>query len=207
MRAAGVAIYCFVGNLWEILLPVHFAQLYEPFFQSKAETEEERNCSNNYPWSQLPWGDTNTIEVSYFLFEEIPKRRSGYLARRSKWLFNVASEQLRKFLLGKRVSKTNEAFFAKNALNNLLSKSRTTQYLPGSKNSQLACSQHHFSNHFKAKREKSTRNWKSIYRPLHLCTTTELKTFFIVLRHKGVAKRIIGKKTSETSEQEEKEKL
>ena len=55
-----------------------------PFFQGKAQTEEERTCSNNYPWSQLPWGGTYTIEVGYFLFEEIQKRRGGYLARRNK---------------------------------------------------------------------------------------------------------------------------
>ena len=44
------------------------------------------------------------------------------------------------------------------------------------------------------RKEKNNRNRElKKYRPLHQSTTTGMKTFFIVLRHKGVAKRIIGK--------------
>ena len=46
------------------------------------------------------------------------------------------------------------------------------------------------------RKEKNHQELKK-YRPLHQSTNTELKVFFMVLKHKGVGKRIIGKRHPE----------
>ena len=82
MKAAGVDLYWFLLNLWDLLLPVHYLQLHEPFLS--IQNRDWRWKDNNYPWCQSSPGDTNKIEVGYFLLKEIHKRRSDYLARRNK---------------------------------------------------------------------------------------------------------------------------
>ena len=52
------------------------------------------------------------------------------------------------------------------------------------------------------RKEKNNQELKK-YRPLHQSTTTELKAFFIVLRHKRVSKRIIGEQILNLQTREE----